>query len=110
MKSAYYVTLLLLLALLAPQTAAQDVNENTFLTDQDYPYRMLVRVTDKVEVHYAENGADNVSCSLRILRGNKEIITEDVEAHRSHFVKDAMRACLPRTQAKLVLKEVFSAL
>lgn len=110
MKRAYYVTCLLLLILLAPQTLAQEVNENTFLTEQDYPYQMLVRVTDKVEVHYAENGADNVNCSLRILRGDKEIVTRDVETDRSHFVKDAMRACLPRAEAKLALEQVFHTL
>ena len=100
----------MVLTLLAPLTSAQEVNENTFLTDQDYPYQMLVRVTDKVEVHYTENGSDSINCSTRILRDDKEIITDAVETHRAQFVKDAMRACLPRNQAKLALKQVFSSL
>ncbi|GGD58305.1 hypothetical protein [Lacimicrobium alkaliphilum] len=110
MKSAYYVILLLLLTSHTPITLAQEVNQNTFLTEQDYPYQMLVRITDKVEVHYTENGSDSINCSTRILRGDKEIITDNVETERLLFVKDAMRACLPRGDAKIVLKEIFSLL
>lgn len=110
MKSVHYVILLLLTLFLAPQSQAQEINDKTFLTVQDYPYQMLIRITDKAEVHYTEKGADIISCNVRLLYKDQEFVSGEIEVNKARFVKDAMRACLPRVQAKAVLKNVFSLL
>lgn len=97
-----------LLAALTTSVHAQQIGELTFDTAERYPYRLLVQLTDSVEVHYADLGDEGFRCYTTITDGETMRQTGKVKVRRSRFVKDALKACLPRKQAKEILSEVYN--
>lgn len=99
---------LILVTLLSGNLAAQEINSNTFNTADEYPYKFLTRVTDKIEIHYEDKGEQGFTCSTSIHDDGAMIVTPTLHVSRGDFVKDALKACLVRDEAKQLLSAAFN--
>lgn len=86
---------------------ATDVNEDTFLTVEDYPYDYLVRLSDKVLIHYSDV-KEGVKCRTEVQHKGETWSSNYVIVETYKFRKDAFRACYKRSEAKASLTRVFS--
>ncbi|MEM0912776.1 MAG: hypothetical protein AAGJ37_17505 [Pseudomonadota bacterium] len=101
--------ILLIAYLVFPTTLfAQDINGNTFLAEQSYPYELLQRKTDAVRVHYEDLDDEGFRCWTSIIIDEVTLNTETVQIEREEFVEDALKACLPRSDAKIILSNLYS--
>lgn len=82
------------------------VSKQTFLTVENYPYQQLVRLSDKVLIHYTE-AENEVHCKVEVQHNEMKRLSEEVTVAKSKFTKDALRACFERREAKASLSWVY---
>lgn len=104
----YNALILVTLSLLSGHLSAQEINSNTFNTADEYPYKFLTRVTDKVEIHYEDKGEQGFTCSTSIHDDGAMVVTPSLDVSRDDFIKDALKACLVRDEAKQLLSAAFN--
>ena len=105
------LTLILLLTLTSGLSiqvlgAQQAFDKKTFLTVEEYPYKRLVRLSDKVLIHHfeVENG---IQCKTEVQHQGKSWTSDAITVERDAFTRDALRACFQRGEAKAILSRVF---
>ena len=104
----YNALILVTLSLLGSHLSAQEINSNTFNTADEYPYKFLTRITDKIEIHYEDKGEQGFTCSTSIHDDGAMVVTPTMHVSRADFIKDALKACLVRDEAKQLLSAAFN--
>lgn len=104
----YNALILVTLALLGGHLSAQEINSNTFNTADEYPYKFLTRITDKVEINYEDKGEQGFTCNILIHDDGAIVVTPTQHVSRGDFIKDALKACLVRDEAKQLLSAAFN--
>jgi len=102
------VTMAIVLSILLTSfVMGKTLETKTYNTPILYPYQLIVRMSDTVELSY-ENIEGEISCSAAIHKDEFKITTKTVVVTKSEFMKHKFKACLPRGEAKKVLKRLFN--
>ncbi|MEW9799746.1 hypothetical protein [Alteromonas sp. CYL-A6] len=88
-------------------SGSEGINDNTFLTDQRYPYKTLVHLSDKVLVKYSQVSEDSFTCNAKIITAGAFWETDEIRVDAENFVSDAFAACVEREIAKDILGQIL---
>lgn len=98
----------LLLTPLLGHAAAQHIDQNTFATVDEYPYKFIVRLADHVQIRYSQADPQTIQCQAEITYNSQYLISSQITVKKAKFAKDAFKSCLAREEAKTLLSKIFA--
>ena len=68
-------------------------------SQQGYPWKDLIRVSDSVKIFYTENQG-KIHCRVSVTEAQHQWQSKGVETSEKAFTHQPLRSCLPRAVAK----------
>jgi len=88
-------------------TTPAEATTNKLLSEQGYPYDLLIKRTNEIKIIYSEK-ENMVNCRIELNWQDQKITTKDISIEKIKFDKKPFAACLPRDQAKVILAKTFN--
>ncbi|SFB89855.1 hypothetical protein [Pseudoalteromonas denitrificans] len=102
-----FISILSAVLLIFISTTSVNAQSHKLYSNQGYPYNLLIKRTDKIKIIYSESES-STKCRVEIKWKNSHISTQSININHSKFNQKPLASCLPRAQAKLILKKTFS--
>ncbi|WP_158966839.1 hypothetical protein [Paraglaciecola sp. L3A3] len=84
---------------------AKTLAQGEILTDEGYPYKMLIKRTSQVKLIY--KGAKNITCRVEIQYKQQTWVGQTYNTNQKNFANKPLTECMDRELAKKILKATF---